>query len=228
MIAKLQKMKRIFNLSHWKSGKLRGAGEATNREWITLIGCICADGTFIPPCVIYCAKSGNLQDSWLHDFDPEEHTCHFASSEKGWTNDKLGLKWLEIFDRYTREKARRGRDWRVLWVDGHGSHLGIEFLSWCIDHRIHVALYPSHSTHRLQPLDIGLFSPLASYYSTNLSNLIAATNGLLPIGKREFFALFWPAFQKAFSEKNIKHAWANAGLWPWDPDSVLEPLKPDE
>ena len=77
----------------------------------------------------------------------------------------------------------------------------MEFLNWSIEHRIHVAVYPAHSTHRLQPLDIGLFSPLASYYSTNLSNFIASTQGYIPVGKREFFALFWPAFQKAFSKK---------------------------
>ena len=227
MIGKLQKTKRIFNLEHWASGKLRGAGEDGNREWITLIACICADGQYLPPCIIYSAKTGNLQTSWIEDFDPKEHTCHFASTEKGWTNDALGFKWLEIFDRYTKAKARQGRDWRVLWVDGHGSHLSMDFLLWSIEHRIHIAVYPSHSTHRLQPLDIGLFSPLSSYYSTSLSDFIAATRGYLSVGKREFFALFWPAFQKAFSEKNIHSAWAKSGLWPWDADSVLDPLKPD-
>lgn len=228
MIGKLQKTRRIFNLEHWASGKLRGAGEDGNREWITLVACISADGSYLPPSVIYSAKTGNLQTTWLEDFDPKEHTCHFASSEKGWTNDKLGFKWLEIFDRYTKAKARQGRDWRVLWVDGHGSHLSMDFLLWSIEHRIHIAVYPSHSTHRLQPLDIGLFRPLASYYSTNLSNFIAVTRGYLSVGKREFFSLFWPAFEKAFSKKNIDSAWAKSGLWPWDPDSVLDPLKPDD
>jgi hypothetical protein len=52
------------------------------------------DDTFLP-CAIYCAKSGNLQDSLLRDFNPEKHTSHFTSSEKCWTNDKLGFKWLE-------------------------------------------------------------------------------------------------------------------------------------
>jgi hypothetical protein len=64
-IGKLQKTKRIFNLEHWASGKLMGAGEDGNREWITLIGCICADGHYIPPSVIYSAKTGNVgEDSW--------------------------------------------------------------------------------------------------------------------------------------------------------------------
>ena len=206
---------------------MRGYGEDSNREWITLLACICADGEFLPPAIIYSATTGNLQTSWLEDFNPDEHTVHFASSEKGWTNDQLGFKWLELFDRYTKAKARQGRDWRVLWTDGHGSHLSMEFLSWSIEHRIHIAVYPSLSTHRLQPLDIGLFGPLASYYSTSLSSFIASTRGYIPVGKREFFALFWPAFQKAFSKKNIDSAWKKAGLWPWNPEPILETIKPD-
>ena len=148
-----------------------------------LITYICIDSSFLPLYIIYSVKSGNLQDTWLHNFNPNEHTCYFDSSEKGWTNDLLGLKWLEIFERHTRVKARHGRDWRVLWADGHGSHITMEFLTWCIEHRIHTEIYPPHSTYRLQPLDIGLFRPLSQYYSINLSQLIAATKGYLPIGK---------------------------------------------
>jgi hypothetical protein len=56
----------------------------------------------------------------------------------------------------------------------------------------------------LQPLDIGLFSLLASYYSTNLSDFITSIQGYIPVGKREFFSLFWPAFEKAFSKKKYR------------------------
>lgn len=87
MIGKLQKTKRIFNLQHYASGKLLGSGEDGNREWITLIACICVDGESLPPAIIYSATTGNLQTSWLEDFDSDEHAVHFASSEKGWTND---------------------------------------------------------------------------------------------------------------------------------------------
>jgi hypothetical protein len=59
----------------------------------------------------------------------------------------------------------------------------MEFLTWAIEHQIHIAIYPAYSTHRLQPLDIGLFCPLASYYSTILSNFITSTQGYIPVGK---------------------------------------------
>ena len=138
----------------------------------------------------------------------------------------MGFKWLELFHRHTKVKVRNGQDWRVLWVDSHGSHLSMEFLNWSMEHRIHVAVYPAHSIHWLQLLNIGLFSPLASYYSTNLSNFIASIQGYIPVGKWEFFALFWPVFQKAFSQKNIKSVWTKSGIWPWNPDLVLDAIKP--
>lgn len=37
----------------------------------------------------------------------------------------------KIFDPATKAKARR--DWRVLFVDGLGSHINMNFLNWCMD-----------------------------------------------------------------------------------------------
>ena len=98
------------------------------------------------------------------------------------------------------------------------------FLDWCELHKIHVALYPSHSTHRLQPLDVGLFRPLANFYSQELNTWIHTTQGLCRISKREFFSLFWPAFQRAFTQKNILSSWEKTGLQPFNPEKVLNQI----
>jgi hypothetical protein len=74
---------------------------------------------------------------------------------------KTGLQ--SLFDPQISDKAKR--DWRLLILDGHGSHYTLDFLEWCHKRRILVAIYPPHSTHRLQPLDVSLFRPLATYYS---------------------------------------------------------------
>ena len=204
LIGVLQKTKRVFDIDHFRSGKLIGAGQDGNREWITLIGSICMDGTYPPPSIIYQADSGNLQDSWLDGFDPKEQGCFFSSSHTGWTNEELGLSWLtKVFDPSTKKKARFGREHRLLFVDGHNSHINMRFLEYCGQHKILIATYPAHSTHRLQPLDVGLFSPLANYYSQNVSNWMHKTQGLSRLTKRDFFELFWPAFLQAFTSKNI-------------------------
>jgi hypothetical protein len=62
----------------------------------------------------------------------------------------------------------------MLFVDSHGSYVTTSFLKAAIDLKILVVIYPPHSTHRLQPLDVGCFALLATYYSQNLEALLAA------------------------------------------------------
>lgn len=82
LIGRLQKSQRIFGRELYERGNLTRAGQDGNRELITVVATICADGTRLSPALIYKAVSGNLQDTWLSDFDSDEHDCHFASSPK--------------------------------------------------------------------------------------------------------------------------------------------------
>jgi hypothetical protein len=181
------------------------------------------DGTSIPPVLIYQATTGNIQDSWIDELDPDEpDTAHFTSTTSGWTNDEMALAWMSsVFDRYTKKKARNGRDWRLLFIDGHGSHVNLRFIDWCLQHCILLAVYPPHSTHRLQPLDVGLFSPLGKYYSKELDDWMHRCGGLSRFTKREFYGLFKAAYRKAFSKENILSAWEKTGLQPLDPELIL-------
>jgi hypothetical protein len=112
------------------------------------------------PALIYKAVSGDLQESGPQGYDPQEHPCWFASSPNGWTSDELSLSWLQSsFHKQTVNKAER--DWRPLVLDGHGSHCTLGFLKWCRSNRILVAAFSPHPTHKLQPLYVSLFGPLA-------------------------------------------------------------------
>ncbi len=123
-------------------------------------------------------------------------------------NNELALDWLmRVFNRATRQKARNGREPRLLLLDGHASHMNMDFLERCHKYNIHVCAYPPHSTHRLQPLDASVFAPLATYYSQELDNWIHATQGLSKINKATFYKLFKPAFKKAFLKDNILSGW---------------------
>lgn len=53
LIGVLQRRHRVFNRALFEQGKLLGAAQDGNREWITMLGAICADGTPIPPSLIY-------------------------------------------------------------------------------------------------------------------------------------------------------------------------------
>jgi len=141
----------------------------------------------------------------------------------GWTNDNLAYELLtKVFDRFSRSKARNGRDWRLLIIDGHGSHVNMRFLHWYAEHHILVAVYPPHSTHRVQPLDVGSFSPLAIYYRQQLDAFWHRSQGLSSLSKHDFFTLFWNGYHKAFTANNIARGWSKTGLYPFNPEAVMQ------
>ena len=182
-------MKRIVAVRQLKSKKLLGASQDGSREFIFLLAGICADGTALPPALIYEGKSGDLQDTWLEDYDSSVDEAYFAASVKGWINEDLGVSWLEkIFEPKTAEKA--GLGWRLLVVDGHFSHVNMRFIDICDKHRIILAILSSHSTHRLQPLDLKIFSPLSTAYSQEIDRTIQSSCGFTRLTKRSFWFMF--------------------------------------
>jgi len=220
LIGLTRSTKRIVSREALESGRLLGASQDGSRDFITLIASICADGTHLPPALIYQSESGDLQDSWLEDFDGKKESAYFASSEKGWSNEVLGLQWLEhVFDHNTRRKAARSQ--RLLILDGHNSHVNLDFIDYADRNRILLAVLPPHSTHRLQPLDIGMFSPLATYYSQEVNEFLSNSGGLTHVTKRQFWAFFREAWKRAFTEKNVISAWEATGIHPFNPERVI-------
>lgn len=137
------------------------------------------------------------------------------------------MSWLQsLFNKETAAKAKR--DWRLLIVDGHGFHLTLRFLNICQSHRILLAVYPPHSTHRLQPLDVSLFRPLAAYYSQSIDDFIRLSQGLATITKRDFFENLYPSFDRALAEANVASGWPKTGIEPFEPEAVLKLFEKEE
>jgi hypothetical protein len=66
------------------------------------------------------------------------------------------LCWLKcVFGRYVRAKAGNYR--RLIIVDNHISYLNMRFINYADRNHILLAFMPSHLSHRLQSLDLGLF-----------------------------------------------------------------------
>jgi hypothetical protein len=95
LIGRLQKVRKIFPKALMQQQRLLGTGQDGSREWITLIVTIFTDRSSLPPALIYKAVSGDLQDTWLQDYNPQEYACWFAGSTNGRTSDELSLSWLQ-------------------------------------------------------------------------------------------------------------------------------------
>jgi hypothetical protein len=166
-----------------------------NREWITVIPAINAEGQSIPPFIIGAGqyhlanwyRDSNLPADWV-----------IATSQNGWTNNELGLEWLKHFDRSTAK--RLVSLYRLLVLDGHESHHSVDFERYCQDHKIITLCMPAHASHLLQPLDVGRFSVLKNAYGREIEHLIRCS--ITHISKTEFFPGFYAAFQATFTESN--------------------------
>lgn len=211
--------KRIFNRPLWESRSAQQALQDGSRDWVSLIACVCADGRCLDPALIYPSTVGNIQDRWVDNIDLDQHHAFVTSTESGWSNNDIGLAWLEqVFDRLTKQDSGR---WRLLIVDGHGSHVTDDFIAYCDSNRILLAIYPPHSTHRLQPLDVSIFKPLSTAYLNELTSFITNSQGLLSMTMGDFYQLFYKAWSDTMRPELIMSAFAAVGIWPMDPQMIL-------
>ncbi|EGU72749.1 hypothetical protein FOXB_16738 [Fusarium oxysporum f. sp. conglutinans Fo5176] len=188
-----------------------------NREWITVIEGVNAEGQLIPPFIIGAGQ--HHLANWYQECDlPGDWVI--ALSENGWTNNQLGLDWLKHFDRSTAK--RTNSRYRLLILDGHESHHSVEFGEYCKENKIISLCMPAHASHLLQPLDVGCFGPLKRAYGREIEHLIRCS--VTHISKTEFFPAFHAAHQAAITESNIKGGFRGAGLAPFNPANVISKL----
>jgi hypothetical protein len=153
-----------------------------------------------------------------------KHNIHSIShSPNGWTDQELGLLWLEKdFDRLTREKANQG--WRLLMLDGHNSHCTYKFCKYAEANKIVVICLPPHTTHVLQPCDVGVFGPLAQRWKTEVTR---TTQLNIAITKYNFPYYYELVRRDAFSKRTIIAAWKKTGCVPLNrnaiPDTAFAP-----
>jgi hypothetical protein len=110
----------------------------------------------------------------------------------------------------------------VLICDSFRTHKTLEVLEFCFANNILLCRLPSHTSHKLQPCDVAVFSPLKAAYREQVERL--ERGGVNTIGKEHFTSLYSPAREKAFTSKNIIAGFAASGLFPFNPDRVLRSM----
>ena len=184
--------------------------EPSNTEWASLLECISNDGFLLPPFFIL---KGKIQmEAWLQELQKGGKIC---LSDKGWTNNSLGLQWFkDVFQPVTKQRQKGA--WRLLILDGHSSHITTEVITFCKENSIVLACLPPHTTAVLQPLDVSFFLPLATEYRRSLVNIFTLTKASA-VTKTDFIKIYQQARTKIGTPKNILRAWQKSGLFPFNP-----------
>ena len=108
----------------------------------------------------------------------------------------------------------------LLIYDGHRSHETIELREAADKAGIHLFCIPPHTSHRLQPLDVGVFGPLQREWQKRCLLVLDETRKSITrqVVIREYMA----ARAKSVKEELILSAWRRSGIRPLNPDVFTE------
>ncbi|EED21402.1 conserved hypothetical protein [Talaromyces stipitatus ATCC 10500] len=164
-------------------------------------------------------QPGNRE--WVTAIEATNSTGWAVPSDNGWTTDQIGLEWLKThFIPYIN--GRTVGKYRMLILDGHGSHLTPEFDHICTENNIIPVCMPPHSSHLLQPLDVGCFAVLKRHYGQLVEQRMRL--GFNHIDKMDFLTAFPQARTVAYKAQTIWNSFAATGLVPFNPDRVIQQL----
>ena len=137
-------------------------------------------------------------------------------SENGWTDDFLCEEWFHtVF--IPQSKARNTSGAPILLIlGGHGSHITKAMCQLAIDNNIEIFCLPAHTTHKTQPLDVGIFGPLQLHWMQRCDEVLDKTGEEIPI--LEFIKEYMATQGLAFKPDTIMSAFARCGICPLNPN----------
>ena len=192
--------------------------DSDNREYITSCECISVGGRDIPPMIIIAGAW--VLEKWAQHNDLDDDIL-LTTSPTAYSNDDLALDWLKHFDKHSR-KGQVGA-WRMLIMDGYGSHMTFEFFTYAKRNKIELFRLPPHSTHLTQPLDVECFQPFKHYHSEAIDQLMRG--GGSDFDKLDFLSIFQNMRNQTFTSTTILASFRNTGLVPYNPEVVLRKVE---
>jgi len=85
----------------------------------------------------------------------------------------------------------------LLIVVGHYSHTkNLDVVDKAKGHSVATVSLPPHSTHKMQPLDVGFMKPLKTYYAQEIETWLGSNPGRV-VTPFVVWKLFGPAYRRA-------------------------------
>ena len=175
----------------------------------TVITCVSASGQAIPPMMIY--PRIRMSEGLKKDAVPG---TLFACSKTGWVNQELYLEWFRFF--ISSIPASRPV---LLIEDGHSSHISLEVIKLAQENDIHLLCLPSHTSHLLQPLDVGVFKSLKSFFSKACKQFMASNPGCV-VRSENLASLLAVAWPQSVTPVNIMSGFRKCGIHPLNPGVI--------
>jgi len=175
-----------------------------NKAQITVVGCVSAGGSCLPPMVIWDRKTLSPELTV-----GEVPGTIYGLSKKGWIDQELFEVWfLNHFLRYA-SPARP----LLLLLDGHSSHFCPETIQAAAKEQVILFVLPPNTTHLTQPLDKGCFGPLKAKWR-EVCHAYSVNNPGKVVNRYVFSQLLNQTWMQAMSMKNILAGFRVTGIYP--------------
>lgn len=188
--------------------------------WASVLEAGTAVGIRLTPVVVLTGAS--LQAQWFPPFMENQEQLRdwkYDYSLTGFSNAAIALKWLkEVYIPET--KPSDPNQWRLLILDEHSSHDSDDFMFTAFSNKVFLLFLPPHTSHKTQPMDRSVFSPIKTYFR-ELTLRLAGCLASAPANKQRFFLAYREASQRGCTDRNIRSGFKKAGIWPFNPQKVL-------
>ena len=163
-------------------------------------------GQFLPMHILF--KGPRLMSAHCLN-GPKDAT--YDVSESGWMEGAQFVRWFKLVFLKHCEKLD---GFKILFLDGHGSHISLELVRLAMENNIILFRLPAHTSNLLQPLDVGVFRHTKAIWKL----LIAAyflTTGFKNIDKSDFSILMKKLLDGGgFKEEHAQSGFKDSGLFP--------------
>ena len=137
-------------------------------------------------------------------------------SEKGWTDDFLCHEWFS--KSFIPQAVARNTSGKpiLLIYDGHGLHDTMKLVEMAHKNNIILFCLPPHTTHKLQPLDIGVFGPFLKVWIDQCEEIAEVFEKEML--QEDFVKEYMEVRCTTFKAMTIQTAWRKSGNWPVNPE----------
>ncbi|XP_053385176.1 uncharacterized protein LOC128550335 [Mercenaria mercenaria] len=186
---------------------------SASRTLVTVIGCGNALGYSVPPFFIF--PGARMRPDLL---EGGSAGTDGTVTESGWSNSTVFRRYIEHhLIKYLPERSVE--DPVLVLYDGHKSHINLNLIDWAKTQNLILFILPAHTSHVLQPLDVGCFGPFERVYSAVCHKFMREHCGQ-SITRYNVCSLGCSAYSKALSAGNLQASFRKTGIYPYNPNAV--------
>ncbi|XP_047121411.1 MFS-type transporter clz9-like [Schistocerca piceifrons] len=186
--------------------------QATSGEHGVLVTTCCiisAGGTFLPPAMTF--RRVHFKQHMISN--APTGTLGLAT-KTGWMNSKL---FVDVMKHFINKSSSSKDNPALLILDNHESHLSIEVIDAAKGNRVVMLTVPLHTSNKLQPLDVGVFSSFNRTYYSALNSKLLHRKGT-PLTIYDVAACVKIAHDRSMTPTNKRSAFKKCGIFPFDED----------